>query len=124
MATNPAYRVPDLTCEVEKKTDETVVHCSGRIVNDTTETLRATVKPLIVAETKTLVLDLSNVKYMDSSGLGTIIALYVSAKAAHCEFTVINLNARIKELFSLTRLGEVLTKGRDPDRKGMYYSGL
>lgn len=119
MATNPVFRGPELSCEVENKTDETIVHCSGRIVSDTTESLRATVKPLIVAEGKTVVLDLTNVSYMDSSGLGAIIALYVSAKAAHSHLTVVNLNARLKELFSITRLGEVLAKGRDPNYLGM-----
>jgi len=97
---------------------EAIVHCTGRITSNTTKLLRAIVKPLIV-ENKAVVLDLSNVDYMDSSGLGTIIALYVSAKVNHCSLTVVNLNHRLKELFSITKLGDVLTKLRDPNIPGV-----
>lgn len=124
MATNPTYRVPSLTCAVDTRVDEAVVLCSGRIVSDTTEILRSTVKPLLAGGPKSLVIDLSNVNYVDSSGLGTIIALYASAKIANCQLTVKNLNPRLKELFSLTRLGEVLTKDNDPGCRGIDYSGM
>ncbi len=39
---------------------------------------------------------------MDSLGLGTIISLYVSAKAAGCDLKLINLGKRIYELFRMT----------------------
>jgi len=61
------------------------------------------------------VLDLTNVSYMDSSGLGAIVGLYVSAKAASSQLKLINLNQRLKELFSITRLGQVMAEGRDPE---------
>jgi anti-sigma B factor antagonist len=124
MATNTAYKVPELTFVVDTAPENIVVHCSGRITSATVDLLRSTVRPLLTPETKSLVLDLSNVNYLDSSGLGAIIGLYVTGKSAHCTFTLINLNARLKELLSLTRLGEVLTKERDPNRAGVYYSGL
>jgi anti-anti-sigma factor len=47
---------------------------------------------------------------MDSSGLGAMVGLYVSAKTAKHQLKLINLNQRIKELFSLTRLGDVFGK--------------
>jgi anti-sigma B factor antagonist len=83
-------------------------------VSDTAELLRTTVKPLF-SESKTVVLDLTDVNYIDSSGLGTLVGLYVSAKAANRQLKLINLNQRLKELFSITRLGEVMAQGRDPD---------
>ena len=76
----------------------------GRITSDTAQLLKTTVTPLF-SESKTLVLDLKNVSYMDSSGLGTIVGLYVSAKNAHCELKLTNLNRLLKDLFSITRLG-------------------
>jgi anti-anti-sigma factor len=54
---------------------------------------------------------------LDSSGLGTIVGLYVSAKRAKSELKVMHLNERLKELISLTRLGEFLADGRDPSEK-------
>jgi anti-sigma B factor antagonist len=118
VATNRVPRVPELTLHVETAADECTFHCAGRIVSDTVETLKSGVKPAI-ARYQTVVLDLTDVGYMDSSGLGAIAGLHVSAKTANCQLKLINLNQRLKELFSLTRLGEVLAKGRDPDYLGM-----
>jgi anti-sigma B factor antagonist len=91
-----------------------VVHCTGKITSDTTQQLRATVKPLLT-ESKTVVLDLTNVSYMDSSGLGAVVSLYISAKAAKSELKLVNLTERLKEIFSITRVGQVMAQGRDPD---------
>ncbi len=117
MATN-SVPTPKLSLTIDKKPTEITVHCTGRIVSDTTQLLRTTVKPLF-SESKTVVLDLTDVDYMDSSGLGTMVGLYVSARAANCQLKLINLNQRLKELFSITRLGEVMAQGRDPDYLGM-----
>lgn len=114
MATNPISRDPELTLHVETAADECTFHCAGRIVSDTVDSLKSEVKPAI-AKFHTVVLDLTDVSYMDSSGLGAIVGLFVSSKTANCQFKLINLNQRLKELFSLTRLGELLTKGRDPN---------
>ena len=113
MATNPApISVLDLT--TERTPTETIVKCTGKITSDSTQSLKTAVKPLF-SESKTVVLDLTNVNYLDSSGLGAIVGLYVSAKTAKSQLKLINLNERVKELFSLTRLGQVMAQGRDPD---------
>ena len=83
-----------------------IVHCTGKITSNTTQSLRATVKPLF-SESETVVLDLTNVSYLDSSGLGAIVGLYVSAKTAKSQLKLINLNRQLKELFSITRLGSI-----------------
>jgi len=104
--------IPKLDLTTEKTKTETIVHCNGRITSDTAQSLKTTVKPLL-SEGKTVVLDLANVNYMDSSGLGTVVGLYVSAKSASCELKLTNLNKLLKDLFSITRLGEVMAQGRD-----------
>ncbi len=104
---------PELSFDVAK-TPTTIVHCKGRISSNTTESLKQTVRPLIPGCDR-VTLDLTEVSYMDSSGLGTIVGLFVSAKKAGCRLELINLNPRLKELFSLTRLGEFLAEGRDPN---------
>src|SRR6516225_11200268 len=96
--------LPKLDLTTDKTPTETIVHCSGRITSDTAQSLKTTVKPLL-SESKTIVLDLKNVSYMDSSGLGTIVGLYASAQNAHCELKLTNLNKLLKDLFSITRLG-------------------
>jgi len=44
---------------------------------------------------------------MDSSGLGAIVGLYVSAKRQGCALRLINLNQRLKELFRITKLAKI-----------------
>jgi anti-sigma B factor antagonist len=117
MATNPVP-ISELDLTTDRTPTETIVRCAGRITSDTSQSLKAMVKSLL-ADSKTVVLDLTNVSYMDSSGLGTIVGLYVSAKAANSQLKLINLNQRLKELFSITRLGQVLTEGRDPEELGL-----
>jgi anti-sigma B factor antagonist len=109
----------ELNLQIDGTPTDTVVRCSGTITSNTTALLRAGVKPLLT-EKKTVILDLSAVSYMDSSGLGTMVGLFVSAKVAKCQLKVIKLNERVKELFSLTRLGEVLgSEGREPGDFGI-----
>jgi anti-sigma B factor antagonist len=113
MATNPAP-ISQLGLTIDKTPTEAIVNCSGKMTSDTTQSLKTTVKPLF-SEGRTVVLDLTNVSYMDSSGFGAVIGLYVSAKAAKSQLRLVNLNERLKELFSITRLGKVMAEGRDPE---------
>ena len=113
MASNP-FPVSDLVMATARTATEVVVHCTGKIRSDTIQQLKATVKPLL-SESKTVVLDLTNVTFMDSSGLGAIVGLYISAKAAKGQLKLINLNEHLKEIFSITRLGQIMTQGRDPE---------
>jgi len=113
MATSPSP-VPHLGMAIDRTPTEIVAHCSGKITSDTIQQLKATVKPLF-SESKTVVLDLTNVTYTDSSGLGAIVGLYISAKTAKGQLKVINLSERLKEIFSITRLGQVMAQGRDPE---------
>jgi anti-anti-sigma factor len=111
MASNPTS-ASELTLETIKNPNEIVVRCTGRINSGTTGKLQSTVRSLL-PETNRLVLDLSDVNHMDSSGLGTIVGLYVSAKRQSCELKLINLNQRLKELFRITKLGKIFEGHED-----------
>jgi anti-anti-sigma factor len=92
-----------LTLHTRNQPDAIVVECRGRLVREATDQLRQTVKPLI-SQTKCLVLDLTDLAHMDSSGLGALVGLYVSAKTAGCQLQLINLNQRIRQLLGMTHL--------------------
>jgi anti-sigma B factor antagonist len=92
-----------LTLQTFAQDNATVVKCSGKLVAGVTGILYDEVKPLI-PRTKRIVLDLTDLTQMDSLGLGTIVGLYVSAKAAGCDLKLINLSKRVRELFSITNL--------------------
>ena len=88
----------------KKANGVTVVYCSGRIVfGDETASLRETVKNLL-GENLHVVLNLGGVSYIDSGGLGTLVGLYTSAKAAGGNVKLANLTQRVRDQLVLTKL--------------------
>src|SRR5579862_3140118 len=81
----------------------TVVGCTGRLTTETAVHLKTEVKPLLVAKRR-VVLDLTDLAHMDSSGLGALVALYISARSSGCELQMVNLSPRIRELLSMTNI--------------------
>ena len=81
-----------------------VVHLSGAIFFDEESTfLRVQVKDLL-DKSHQIVLDLGNVTRIDSSGLGTLVALYASARKVGGDIKLANLGNHIKEALRITRL--------------------
>jgi anti-sigma B factor antagonist len=104
----PAAPTRYLTLEIERTKNVAVVRCHGQLVSGLTEILYSNVRPMI-PDTKRIVLDLSDLTYMDSMGLGTLVSLYTSARGAGCEMQLFNIGNRIRELLGLTNLLSVFT---------------
>ncbi len=84
--------------------DVLIVDCSGRIVfGEETSELRDTVKNLI-AQNKRIILNLSGVNYIDSGGLGTLVALYTTARGAGGSIKLAKLTERVGDLLQVTKL--------------------
>lgn len=103
MAANPVAPSSLLQVQVRKSGDEVVVLCSGKLTGETSSILKAEVKPLI-SQTRRLALDLAELDYMDSSGLGSLVGLYASARSNGCELKLVKLGPRVKELLRITKL--------------------
>jgi anti-anti-sigma factor len=73
--------VTSLTLDVVTKSNAIVVKCHGRLVAGVTDVLSVQVKQLI-PDNKRIVLDLTDLTHMDSTGLGALVRLYVSARSA------------------------------------------
>ena len=81
-----------------------IVDCSGRLIlGEESAVLRDTVKKLI-NDHKQVVLNLSGVNYVDSGGLGTLVALYTTAQNAGGAIKLANLTQRIGDLLQVTKL--------------------
>jgi anti-sigma B factor antagonist len=105
MAANPVS-TSDLSLETVKSPEEVIVRCSGKIISSTSAQLQTLVRSLI-PETNCVVIDLTDVSYLDSSGLGAIVGVYVTAKRQNCRLKLINLNPRLQQLFRLTKLASI-----------------
>jgi len=110
MAATPYSPAPELTLTSEKSEAQTIVHCSGKITARSTELLLETVRPQVLSS-KRVLLDLAKLEYLDSSGLGAVVRLWMTGKKAGCEVKVANLTPRIKDLFTLTNISSIFEGG-------------
>jgi anti-sigma B factor antagonist len=97
-----------LNVDIDREGDAAVVRCGGKLVAGVNDYLYTEVSRLIPG-TKRIVLDLTDLTYMDSMGLGTMIRLYVSARSAGCELELVNVGKRVRELLGVTNLLSVFT---------------
>jgi len=104
MGTIPEQNVADrLKLHTHTEDDATVVRCNGRLTMESAPQLKAEVKSHMAAK-KRVILDLHEVVQMDSSGLGALVALYISAKKDACQFQIVNMSKPIRDLLSLSNL--------------------
>ncbi|HEV2379366.1 MAG TPA: STAS domain-containing protein [Terriglobia bacterium] len=85
--------------------DVLVVDARGRLtLGRETEVLRQRLKDVVESGQKQIVLDLSGVDYIDSAGLGTLVAGAASVRRAGGELKLANLTERVRGLMQITRL--------------------
>ena len=101
-----------LTFEIERDGDTAVVKCHGRLVAGTTEELYQEVKHLL-PQTKVVVVDLAELGYVDSTGLGALVRLYTSARQQGCEFKLLHLGKQLRNVLKLTNLLSVFAQAED-----------
>jgi anti-sigma B factor antagonist len=88
--------------------DITIIDVSGRItVGEGNVMLRETVLGLLDKGSKKLLLNLHNVGYIDSSGIGELVRCYTTVKNQGGQMKLVNLSKRVQDLLQLTRLYSV-----------------
>ena len=93
-----------LTTTPKKRDGVIVVYCRGTIVlGEESTSLRTLVKDLL-NQSRQLVLELGDVKRIDSGGLGTLVGLYTSARNAGGNIKLANLGSHVNELLQVTKL--------------------
>jgi anti-sigma B factor antagonist len=81
-----------------------IVGCSGRIVfGEESSLLREEVKKAL-QDSKRIVLNLGEISYIDSGGLGTLVALHTTALSAGATIKLANLTKRVGDLLQVTKL--------------------
>jgi anti-sigma B factor antagonist len=101
-----------LTFAIERDGDSAVVKCHGRLVAGATEEFSQEVKDLL-PQTKVVVVDLAELTYVDSSGLGTLVRLHASARRLGCEFKLLHLGKQLRNVLKLTNLLSVFAQAED-----------
>ena len=84
-----------------------VIACHGRIMfGEEATALRDSLKEAL-RQTPKLVLNLSDVSYVDSGGLGTLVGVYSSARAAGADIRLTGLGQRLRDVLQITKLATV-----------------
>ena len=87
----------------------TTVKCHGRLVSENTEEVKSLVLPLLT-QGGLIVIDLSDLNYLDTSGLGTLVGLKVSAiKQGLSILQFVNMTPRVLEILRRTGLAQLLS---------------
>lgn len=81
-----------------------LVKIVGEVDVYTSIDLKKDLGKLVDAEQNKIIIDLLKVNYMDSSGLGVLVALLKQIKKKNGELKLVNLPISVKKIFDLTRL--------------------
>jgi anti-anti-sigma factor len=96
-----------LTIDIEKTGEVAIVRCIGRIVRgESVSTLRNTV--ISGANTRVILLDLSDVEAVDAGGLSAMISLYHWSRSRGVQFSLVNPSHFIHEVLVRTGLDQIL----------------
>jgi anti-sigma B factor antagonist len=91
-----------------------VVDISGKItIGEGDVQLREKVNELLDAGESRILLNLEKVKYMDSAGIGELVACYKRAKEKEGTVKLLNPSGKVYDLLQLTKLEEVFDTYRD-----------
>jgi anti-sigma B factor antagonist len=88
--------------------DVTILILNGRLVlEDLDASLRPTLEALIQRGRVKLVLDLTNVNYIDSAGVGFLVSKYTSARRRGGDLKLVDVTPRVERVLEITRLVRV-----------------
>lgn len=94
--------------------DVVVLDISGRItLGEGNVVLRETVRELVDKGNRKVVLNLGEVQYMDSSGIGELVKTHTTVRNGGGQLRLVNLNKRVNDLMRLTRLSAVFDIEQD-----------
>jgi anti-sigma B factor antagonist len=83
----------------------TVVDLSGRIVlGDGSALLRTTIRGLLNDQRKMILLNLADVDYIDSSGIGELVSGFTAVKNQNGDLKLLHLTKKVRDLLQITKL--------------------
>ena len=103
-----------LQLTTHEKNDVMIVDASGRLaLGASTSLLRNKLRELSDGGSKMILLNLAGVTYIDSSGLGELVAAYTTVTAGGGQMKLLNLAKRVHDLLQITKLYTVFETFED-----------
>src|ERR1700761_4865423 len=103
-----------LTAKVRKVNEVAIVDLDGKItLGENTGILRDELRSLLAQGTKHIVLNMANVSYVDSAGLGELVGAYTTAANQGGSVALLHLQGKMKDLLQITKLHTVFNTFED-----------
>jgi len=94
--------------------DVTVIDVAGRItLGEGSSALREALRDLVGKNQKKILLNLGDVTYIDSSGIGELVSGFTTVTNSGGALKLLNLNKRVKDLLQITKLYTVFDVHED-----------
>ena len=94
-----------LKIDTREVTHVTILDVHGRIVlGEEIHTLRDAVRGLVSEEKKKIILNLADVDYLDSSGVGELVGCFTTVRNAGGELKLLNLTQKVHDVLHVTKL--------------------
>ncbi|BBI35303.1 STAS domain-containing protein [Cohnella abietis] len=98
------------TLRTENREDQTIVFVGGEFDLEVATQMRAVMEPLIELVDRRLTLNLQDLKYIDSTGIGILISIVKARHARSAPFDVEHVPTSIRKLFDMTGITPFLAK--------------
>ena len=99
---------------VRSEGDVSVVDLSGKItIGEGDVVLRETVETLLKEGRSKIVLNLARISYMDSAGIGELVACYKRSREKGGQLKLLNPSGKVYDLLQLTKLEEIFETFKD-----------
>ena len=94
-----------MTISTREVSHVTIVDINGRItLGDELGQLRDTVRQLVAAGKKKIILNLAKVDYIDSSGVGELVGAFTTVRNAGGELKLLGLTKKVHDVLNVTKL--------------------
>ena len=99
--------------EQEENNEAYILRISGDLDLAVVQQFRAVLGPIVKQSEKALILNMKNLKYIDSTGIGIIVSILKIRDGLHAPFIVQDIPPPIKRLFDLTGISGYITEGTE-----------
>ena len=94
-----------VTLKTRQVGDVTILDAAGRItLGEGSSTLRDTIRDLTSKGSKKIMLNLGEISYIDSSGIGELVSSFTTVANAGGSLKLLNLTKRVQDLLQITKL--------------------
>jgi anti-sigma B factor antagonist len=94
-----------LKINIRETADATILDIAGRLtLGDALADLRDSIREALAGDQKNILLNLAEVSYIDSSGLGQLIGSYATVTARGGQMKLLNLQKKVNDLMQITKL--------------------